>query len=170
MDQTKNKNGVYIVIALIIILVIAYAVAHKKSSAPVVSDSTNTGTTVDTTDNSDASTVTPAQPTTGVDGSVTATLPTITIPKTYTVTVTDSGYSPSTLTIKAGDTVSFVNNSTHTVWTASDPHPQHTALPSFDALKGFAIGTTYSYTFTKVGTWSYHDHQHSSMKGSIVVQ
>lgn len=87
-----------------------------------------------------------------------------------TVSITDAGFSPATLTVKAGTTVTFVNNGTGPHWPASDPHPIHTDLSGFDAKRGLNPGETYSFTFTTVGTHGMHDHLHPSAKGSIIVQ
>lgn len=69
---------------------------------------------------------------------------------TATVTLTDQGPSPATVTIKAGDSVRFVNNgsSTHTVtsnegWTYSKQIP--------------AGGNATTPAFPKAGTYSYDD-------------
>lgn len=85
------------------------------------------------------------------------------------VTYTDSGFAPSPLTIKVGTTVTFVNESAGDMWVASDPHPTHTLLAGFDELASAPKGGSYEYTFTKVGTWTYHNHRHPSTKGQIVV-
>lgn len=90
--------------------------------------------------------------------------------KTHTVTYTSSGFSPSPLTINAGDSVHFINNTSGTMWVASDPHPTHTEYSAFDAQKGYASNTTYSFTFDEAGTYEYHDHQHASMRGTIIVK
>lgn len=82
-----------------------------------------------------------------------------------------SKFTPSTVTINAGDTVAFKNTgSSASVWPASDPHPTHTDYPGFDALKGIAPGGTYSFTFTKTGSWGYHNHLNPAQQGTIVVQ
>jgi plastocyanin len=91
-------------------------------------------------------------------------------PKTVTVSITSSGFSPSSITINKGDTVKFVNNDTAQHWPASDPHPTHTDYPGFDALRGLSNGQSYSFTFTKLGTWGYHDHLNSARHGSVTVQ
>jgi plastocyanin len=87
-----------------------------------------------------------------------------------TVIYTDSGYSPATLTIKAGETVTFVNQSSDPMWTASNPHPIHTDYPGFDALAGTLPGQSYSFTFTKTGHWGYHNHLNASKGGAIIVE
>src|SRR3990172_6433049 len=43
------------------------------------------------------------------------------------ITFTESGFAPSPLTIKAGETVKFVNNSESDFWLASAMHPTHKA-------------------------------------------
>jgi len=85
------------------------------------------------------------------------------------VTLTDKGFSPSPVTVKAGTTVTFVSESPDPMWVASDPHPTHTLLPGFDQLKSVENGGTYEYTFIKVGTWTYHNHMMPAVKGSVVV-
>ncbi len=91
-------------------------------------------------------------------------------PQTLTVTYSDAGYSPRTITIKVGDSVSFVNNSTHGMWTASNPHPQHTDFSAFDAKRAYVAGESYSFTFAKAGTFNYHNHVRSFDQGTVVVK
>ncbi len=87
-----------------------------------------------------------------------------------TVTYTDSGFSPSTLTIKKGDAVTFKNMTSGSMWIASSPHPAHTDYPEFDAKRTMAPGETYQFTFTKTGSWKYHNHVNLGKYGTIVVQ
>ncbi len=81
---------------------------------------------------------------------------------TTTVQLRDDAYSPSTVTIHAGDTVVFVNNDddAHTV-TATDG--------SFDS-KGLDTHERWSHTFTKAGTYPYFCQLHPFMKGTVIVQ
>lgn len=96
------------------------------------------------------------------------------------IAYTDSGYSPSTVTIKKGDTVRFVNNSTsQETWPASAVHPTHSVYPgktaadclgsAFDACRGLKSGEFWEFTFNEVGTWRFHDHVHASKTGSVIV-
>jgi plastocyanin len=85
------------------------------------------------------------------------------------IVYSDTGFSPAKVTVKKGTTVSFTNQSSGEMWVASDVHPTHQLLPSFDAKKGMAKGSTYEYTFTKVGTWTFHDHIQETYVGSVVV-
>jgi plastocyanin len=85
------------------------------------------------------------------------------------VTFTDKGFSPSPMKVKVGTTVTFVNESSSGMWVASDPHPTHTLLPGFDELTSVGKGGTYEYTFTKIGTWTYHNHLTPTVKGTVIV-
>lgn len=85
------------------------------------------------------------------------------------VTLTSAGFAPNPITVKTGTTVTFVNESSGAMWVASDPHPSHSILPEFDAKASMSRGSTYEYTFTKVGTWTYHNHLNPSAKGTVVV-
>jgi plastocyanin len=89
---------------------------------------------------------------------------------TVTISMTDTGFSPATVTVKLGTTVRFVNNGQAPHWPASDPHPIHNGLPGFDAKHGLQTGEEYSFTFTKVGTWGFHDHLNISSRGAVIVQ
>lgn len=85
------------------------------------------------------------------------------------VVATDAGFSPASVTVNAGDTVVWANNGDRPAWPASDDHPTHTKLPGFDSLRGLAKGETYSYRFTRQGTWGYHDHLRPALAGSVTV-
>ena len=84
--------------------------------------------------------------------------------------MTGSGFSPSTLTIRQGDTVKFVNDSSKDYWPASNPHPIHTGYPGFDALTVVRPGGSWSFTFDRVGRFGYHSHLSPQTKGVIVVK
>lgn len=97
---------------------------------------------------------------------------------------TDSGYTPSLMTIKKGETVIWKNESGNSMWTASAVHPTHkvypgtditvcgtqTLLPMFDACGKIMSGQSWSFLFNNVGTWGYHNHLDSSKFGKVVVE
>ena len=85
------------------------------------------------------------------------------------VNYTEDGFQPKTITIKKGQTVTWTNKDSDELWVASNPHPTHTDYPGFDELKSIPTGQTYSFTFTKVGNWGYHNHLNPSQKGVVVV-
>jgi len=86
------------------------------------------------------------------------------------VVYTASGYEPDAVTVAVGTTVTFRNESSRLMWTASNPHPVHTTLAAFDALRGVAQGETYSYTFTEAGEWGFHNHLLASQTGVVIVE
>ena len=85
------------------------------------------------------------------------------------ITYTDSGFAPQTTTVKIGTTVAFMNESSAGMWVASAAHPTHQELPGFDQLRSVSKGGSYEYTFTKAGTWKYHNHVKSTDTAQIVV-
>lgn len=84
-----------------------------------------------------------------------------------TVTYTNEGFEPATLEVGVGAMVHFVNESDAEMWVASDSHPAHDILPTFDQFKP---GDMFMYVFGEPGTWEYHDHLNPSAVGEIVVK
>jgi len=74
------------------------------------------------------------------------------------VSLTDEGFDPEKVEIEVGDMVEFINESNSDMWVASNPHPAHTKLPTFDEFRTVKTGGRYRYTFDKKGTWEYHNH------------
>lgn len=97
-----------------------------------------------------------------------------------TITYNESGFSPSSVTVKKGEIVRWVNNSSQETWPASGVHPTHSNYPektasdclgsAFDACKGLKSGESWDFTFNTVGEWRYHDHLHTSQTGVVIVQ
>lgn len=139
------------VIALVLVILLA-ACGNGNSS---------TGTT--------PTTVPAITPTTS-SGGTTPTATSTGSPNSVTITTDSSGsyaFSPATLTIKVGTTVTWTNTTgaPHTV-TSDDGK-------SFDSGISHPIsasGGTFSFTFTKPGTYAYHCQIHPFMKATIVVQ
>jgi len=90
----------------------------------------------------------------------TATTAAAATPSGPAVTLSGLSFNPDTLTVKAGSTVTWTNmdNTTHTVTSATG---------AFDKAVGFQ--ETFSFTFTKAGTYHYHCKIHPTMTGTIVV-
>lgn len=86
------------------------------------------------------------------------------------VTYNESGFSPSILRVKVGAAVVFKNADSEPLWVASNPHPIHTDYSGFDAKRGYGKGESYSFTFTKSGTWKYHNHLNPSEGGTIIIE
>jgi plastocyanin len=83
--------------------------------------------------------------------------------QTIAVDIKNYAYSPASLTVSVGDTVTWTNEDTapHTV-TVSDG-------PVKFASSNLSQGQTFSYTFTEAGTYSYYCAVHPDMKASVTV-
>lgn len=79
----------------------------------------------------------------------------------HAVEIVDFAFSPATLTITAGDTVTWTNGD-GVVHTATSP------AGTFDS-GDLAMGESYSFTFTEPGTLDYLCTPHPSMTGRIIV-
>ncbi len=113
-----------------------------------------------------------------------AATPATTAAKTVTVTYTSTGFSPKTVTVNKGDTVTFVAGpGSDEMWIASNPHPTHQGYDGTTKSQHCAAGYTgpapldqcsagasFSFVFDKVGTWGYHNHGNASDGGTVIVQ
>jgi plastocyanin len=151
-----NKTLIAIVGIIIVGAVIFYAFkTPKETVAPVVSPSPSVSVEVTAT-------------TTG--------------PQTVTVIYSNTGFSPKEVTVNVGDTVKFINDSTASMWVGADEHPTHKLYDGTDlkthcaegyepkAFDQCMRGVEYSYTFTKAGTWKYHNHSKSADVGTVIVK
>jgi plastocyanin len=94
------------------------------------------------------------------------------------VTYTDTGFSPATITINKGDTVTFENIASNDVWVASNPHPQHNGYPTtggcigstFDACGNISPNNSWSFKFDITGSWGYHNHLNHTEGGTVIVK
>lgn len=105
-------------------------------------------------------------------------------PSLNTIEMSSTGFSPSTLTIKQGESVIFKAVDSSNRWPATDIHPSHKLYPgsdiskcgtqeqstTFDSCGTISEGSTYEFTFNEKGTWRYHDHKQPSKTGTIIVE
>ena len=172
----KTSALVTIVLAVLVIFGGWYWYSNYYS-APAATPTTDTTTNTNPND----ADYTPTTDTSGgVSADIQAGVTVGTAPMSATITLTASGFSPSSVTIKKGGTVTFKNESTGEMWVGSAQHPTHTAYSgrtltqhcpdttgtAFDQCKS---GNTYSFMFEKVGSWSYHNHKNASQFGAVVV-
>ena len=80
---------------------------------------------------------------------------------TARVEIQAHGFSAPTLTVKAGTTVTWTNrdDDAHTV----------TSVANGNRRTGLDTGETFSYTFTRAGTFEYFCSLHPLMTGKVVV-
>jgi plastocyanin len=100
----------------------------------------------------------------GTDESTTTEEPTEEVaaaPVAVAVDIANFAYTPATLEVHVGDTVTWTNNDSapHTV-TSSDGSIQSGTMEQ---------GASFSFTFTTPGTFDYHCEFHASMVGQVVV-
>ena len=87
-----------------------------------------------------------------------------------TITYDGKAFNPASITVKKGTAVTWTNNSDKSLHVASNPHPTHTGLSGFDALKEMKKGECYTYTFDKTGSFGYHNHLNTSAGGTVTVE
>ncbi len=88
------------------------------------------------------------------------------------VQIVSGQLQPKAVTVTAGTTLVFKNSDTTSHQISSDPHPTHTDLAGFD-VGPIAPGGSASFTFTKIGSWGYHDHLdafNANLQGTVIVQ
>jgi len=80
---------------------------------------------------------------------------------TYSVSIRDNFYSPQTITIPQGSSITWRNDGSmsHTV-TFNNPYSDSNTIYS---------GNTYTKTFFTPGTYNYHCNFHSGMTGTVIV-
>lgn len=155
-----SKKTIFAIIVIVIFVIAGYFLFTRTAAAPTPIPNINTTQTTDATTGSTAQVAS-------------------------LITYTDTGFSPKNITVKAGDTVRFVNSSSHGMWVASSQHPTHTQYDGtstsqhcasgantsdvFDECAAVDPGTVYSFTFTKAGTFTFHNHVRASDTGSVSV-
>ena len=148
-----NKQTTTLVVILVIVLGLFFY--YKSADAPLTTD---TDQTIATTT---PEVTTPAPTNTGVQMSSKG---------EYIVTYNGLNFSPKTLTIPVGKAVLFINQSSKSMWVASNPHPTHSDYPSFDEGKTVKTGGTYHFTFLNAGVWGFHNHDNPKATGTITVK
>lgn len=87
------------------------------------------------------------------------------------VSITSTGFSPATITIKPGQAVVWTNTDTMSHEVASDPYPVDNELSTFNDRQPLLQNDTYSYIFDLTGTYTYHDTLNPySLKGTVIVK
>lgn len=151
-SKRYSVRALFVLLAFAAMLVLAACggTANNSGTTPTPTQAGNTPTTAPA-GNTPAATATPSGP-------------------AKAVSITTSGtfaFSPATITIKVGTTVTWTNNTgaPHTV-TSDDG----TTFDSGINTPISANGGTFSFTFTKAGTFTYHCQIHPFMKATVIVQ
>ena len=89
--------------------------------------------------------------------------------QTGMIAYADGKFSPSSLTVKSGSTVTIMNKSSDVIQVDSNPHPAHTDNTELN-VGTIGASETRTFTITKAGSWRYHNHLESSEGGTIIVE
>jgi amicyanin len=153
--RSKQRSGrawfVLLAFAAMIVLA-ACGGSTSGGSTPTPTQTGNTPTTGTTATTGPTATATPSGPTKAI---------------AIDTSTGNFGFNPATITIKVGTTVTWTNTTgaPHTV-TSNDG----TSFDSGINTPISANGGTFSFTFTKAGTFAYHCQIHPFMKATIIVQ
>lgn len=176
--NTKLLIGGVLIVAVFIIF---FVTRPEQVVAPVVETSPTeyeaspvAGTSETNTTPTPVPTTTQPTPTSTATERVPASLP-----RSVTVVYDGTNFTPRDVTIIEGGTVKFVNVSDQKMWVGSNDHPTHTLYPvqsdsdclgsSFDQCTATGKDSSWSYTFTRVGAWAYHNHVRARNGGSVTV-
>lgn len=140
-----KKTVLSVVLVAVVIAVAVVALTHKSSN---------------TNDSSAQNSSTPASSSSSSSSSTKA---------VASIAYSASGFSPSTITVKSGDTVAIKNTSSTDMQFDSDPHPVHSDDTDLNAGL-VSPGQTLTFTVTKKGTFGYHNHLDPSQRGTIVIK
>jgi plastocyanin len=89
-------------------------------------------------------------------------MPPVTPPAANSVSIVNMSFSPASLTVVAGTTVTWTNNDNMTHTVTSD-------ATGFDS-GNLTVGSKFSQMFSTAGTYAYHCTIHPTMKGTIIVK
>lgn len=91
-----------------------------------------------------------------------------------TITATDLGFDPKEVTVNAGESITWVNNSSRTIQIGSANHPDHKINPDLtggEYVVEIPAGQSKTVSAgTKVGRWAYHNHLKASEGGTVVIK
>ena len=166
MDKTTSWVVAIIVVVLVLLGAWYFTGQGTPSPAPGTQNATST---TDTTSGADTGT--------GADVSVGGS---VSVGSSPTIHLTANGFSPSSVTIKKGQSVTWVNDTSGSMWVASAQHPSHSVYSgttlsehcpngSATAFDQCQSGGTYTFMLDKAGTWRYHNHANPSMFGTVIV-
>lgn len=86
------------------------------------------------------------------------------------ISITAKGFVPQVLSVKKGTQITWTNNDNKAYQIYSDPHPTHTSLSELSSGR-LKQNESYSFTFEKTGTFTYHS-EFNPLKfyGTVVVK
>ncbi len=161
-----NKNTLYVLLGVLGLIIIVGGIGVYKFRRQIRALISGTPKVEE-----QAATPAPAAPVAPTPSpAATGSTPAGTVSSQMEVDYAANGFTPASITVKKGTMVKFVNKTSGPMSVASNPHPTHTDYPGFDQGKSNFQGTNeYDFTFTKTGTWGYHNHLQASDGGTVIV-
>lgn len=87
------------------------------------------------------------------------------------IAVTGGKFFPAVIDVQLGSAVTWTNQEDTPHWVASDPYPKDDTLKSLNSGGPLQQNESYTYTFDKSGTYTYHDELHpQDLMGTIRVK
>jgi plastocyanin len=116
----------------------------------------------------------PAAPAAVAETPSTSTPAATSAPMSATITISNTGVSPNSVTIAVGGTVTFINNDSRAHDMSSDPHPQHSDCSAVNQAGFVAPGQSRTTAaLTTARTCGFHDHDqpnNRNLQGTIIIQ
>jgi len=154
---SKTTMVSVVVVIILIVLGVWYTNRSTDQEMPATEEATSASV--------DATTAMPAG-----DTETAEMVAEIQAPENFIVTYSKAeGFVPSSIEAKVGSTITFLNKTGANVQIASDLHPIHTNNPDFDSGT-LAENSSWSFTFSKAGTYGFHDHLNPGSRGSATVK
>jgi plastocyanin len=141
------RRSTLAVIIIVVVVVAAGTLALTRKSDTSNNSQTSSNNSQPSSNNKSASNNSSSQPAAG------------------TINIKDMMFTPSQISVAVGGTVTWTNNDT----------TAHTVVDDLSNVDGpnsgdIAPGQSYSFKFTKAGSYQYHCSIHPSMRGTIVVK
>ena len=86
------------------------------------------------------------------------------------ITIDANGFSPKNVTIKVGESVTWVNKDTDEHQVNSAVHPTHQVYPPLNTIGSLKSGQQRSLSFPEKGVFKFHDHLNPQFFGAVTVE
>ncbi len=91
-------------------------------------------------------------------------------PREYSVFYKVGVFGPTNIRIHMGDSVRFENDSFTSVRVISDSVSKKLVLADFDSKTDIPPNQSFTYTFSKIGIFGYHNYNNPDENGSVIVR
>ncbi len=91
-------------------------------------------------------------------------------PRVYTIYYGLGVFSPTNIRIHVGDSVKFQNDSNMPIRVVSDRASGVPELAGFDSVSDMPPNDSFTFTFTKSGTFGYHNGKNPNEEGTVIVR